>query len=202
MRTSRSAGRRARRGAEPTLLRVSGGLLILMVGAPGSGKSTLARRLAAELGAELVNTDRVRKQLFPEPRYTGGESAAVYGWCHTLVRTLLEAGRRVVFDATNLQEHGRRRFYETAERAGARLVAVWAACPPRVIQERLLRRASDPDEDDLSDADWLVYLQLRLHAEPLRRPHLVVNTTTDHEPLVRRIASAAGLPPATARRAG
>ncbi len=44
-----------------------------MVGAPGSGKSFLARRLAAALAADLVQTDVVRKEMFPQPRYTPGE---------------------------------------------------------------------------------------------------------------------------------
>ena len=41
------------------------------------------------------------------------------------------------------------------------------------MQERLLRRRESPDEDDLSDADWLVYLDLRRRAEPIKRPHVV-----------------------------
>ena len=41
---------------------------------------------------------------FGEPRYTGGEHAAVYGWCHTVLRSALVCGRSVIFDATNLEE--------------------------------------------------------------------------------------------------
>ena len=37
--------------------------LILVAGLPGSGKSTLARHLAGALGARIVATDRVRKEL-------------------------------------------------------------------------------------------------------------------------------------------
>src|SRR5207302_11295503 len=84
-------------------------LLVLLVGAPGTGKSRLARRLGVALDAQIVESDRVRKQLFAEPRYTGGEHAAVYGWCHTVLRSVLVVGRRVIFDATNLEERTRRR---------------------------------------------------------------------------------------------
>src|SRR5205085_10671443 len=115
-------------------------LLVLLVGPPGPGKSRLARRLGAALGARVVESDRVRKQLFAEPRYTGGEHAAVYGWCHTVLKSALLVGRGVIFDATNLEERNRRRVYDIVEQCDARLVIIWVICPPAVVQQRLLRR--------------------------------------------------------------
>jgi predicted kinase len=161
----------------------------MLAGPPGAGKSRLARRLGVALNAQVVESDRVRKQLFAEPRYTGGEHAAVYGWCHTVLRSVLVVGRRVIFDATNLEERNRRRVYDIADQCDAQLVIIWATSPPSVIQERLLRRRSAPDENDLSDADWLVYLDLRRRAEPIRRPHVVVNTAVDFQTLLDRLLS-------------
>src|SRR5262249_48760574 len=104
-------------------------------------------------------------------------------------------GRHVVFDATNLEERKRRRVYDIADLCDARLRIVWVTAPPTVVQERLLRRHTTRDEDDMSDADWFVYLDLRRKADPIRRPHLVINTAADFETVFRRL-----LANATSRR--
>ena len=159
----------------------------MLVGPPATGKSRLARRLGTALDAQVVESDRVRKQLFAEPRYTGGEHAAVYGWCHTILRSALVVGRNVIFDATNLEERRRRKVYSIAEQCDARLAIIWVTCPPSVVQQRLLRRQLREDKDDLSDADWPVFLELRRKAEPIRRAHVVLNTAADYETVLQRL---------------
>ena len=128
--------------------------------------------------------------MFAEPRYTGGEHAAVYGWCHTVLKSSLLVGRSVIFDATNLEERVRRRVYDIVEDCKARLEIVWVTCPPAVVQERMLRRRLRLDDDDVSDADWPVYLDLRRKAEPIRRPHLVINTATAYDTVFERLVAA------------
>jgi predicted kinase len=70
----------------------------------------------------------------------------------------------------------------------ARLCIIWVTSPPSVVQERMLRRQERlQEDDDASDADWLVYLDLRRRAEPIRRPHIVINTAVDYETVFRRL---------------
>ena len=91
----------------------------------------------------IIESDRVRKVLFPQPAYTAEESAIVHRTCRELVRRLLKKGVRVIFDATNLVEFQRELLYGLAERCGAQLLIVRTVAPEAVIRERLeQRRAS------------------------------------------------------------
>src|SRR2546423_1209685 len=123
-----------------------------MVGAPGSGKSYLGAILADAVGAETIQTDAVRKELFPTPRYTPSEAATVYGTCHQRIRQGLAEGARVVFDGTNLSERRRRTLYMLADSANAILVLVSAYAPESAIRARLNQRLRSRTPGDLSDA--------------------------------------------------
>lgn len=111
----------------------------------------------------------------------------MYGWCHTVLKSALLVGRSVIFDATNLEERVRRRVYDIATECDARLAIVAVGSPPSIVQERMLRRQDRLDEHDVSDADWFVYLDLRRRAEPIRRPHLLINTSVDFTTLYERL---------------
>lgn len=159
--------------------------LIIMVGVPGSGKSFLARTLSAALGAELIQTDAVRKAMFPQPAYTPAEASAVYAACHRAIVEALVRGARVIFDGTNLAERRRRTLYQAAERARAKHAIVVAYAADEVIRARLRHRAAGGDPEDQSDADLAIYLRMRGHARPIPHPHIVVNTAMDPAPAIR-----------------
>jgi predicted kinase len=156
-----------------------------MVGTPGSGKSYLGRTLSVALGAALLQTDAVRKEMFPQPRYTQAEASAVYAVCHRRITELLAQGQRIIFDGTNLREHGRQTLYSLAAQATAMVVIVVAYASDATIRERLRLRGEGIDLHDQSDADWTVYRRMRREAEPVPRPHIVVNTAVDPAPVIR-----------------
>ena len=166
-------------------------VLIMISGLPGTGKSFLARKIAERLPVVIVETDRVRKILFPEPTYASAESAWVHRVAHAVTEKLLRSGRRVIHDATNLSEWHRELVYRVADRSGARLVIVQTVAPEPVIRERLDRRQQHRGKLTFSDADWPVYEMLKREVDPVRRTHLVIDTTRDMDHAVARILRAA-----------
>ena len=163
-------------------------VLVMLVGRPASGKSYVARLLAERLGYELIQTDALRRMLFPRPRYTPAESRAVYAEAHHRIQRALRTGRSAIFDATNLRERPRRLVYRIADEAGARLVIALASAPVWLVRQRLAARAAGRDPLDASEATWAVFLRLG-RPQPISRPHLLVNTAVDLRQAVELVAA-------------
>ncbi|MBI4233741.1 MAG: ATP-binding protein [Chloroflexi bacterium] len=162
-------------------------VFVVVVGLPGTGKSYLSQRLAARIPVVILETDRLRKALWPAPTYTATESARLFRACHQLVERLLVRGASVLLDATNLVEAHRERLYHIAERLNCKLVLVRVEAPDHVVRERLERRAAGDFSADASDADWRVYQRMRASVEPIARNHFVVDTSRDITPVVEKI---------------
>lgn len=166
----------------------SGGpALVLVSGLPGSGKSYFSRGLTKRCPLAHLNSDVLRRTLFPRPNHGAAESARLFAAVHALVERLLCHGVGVVLDATNLKEAHRRPLYDIAERTGAALVIVQTEAPPSVARQRLEARARGEDLEDPSDATLAVYDRMRREAEPIERPHIRVDTSKELEPALLEV---------------
>ncbi len=163
--------------------------LVVMVGPPGTGKSHLARLLAQRVPLQIVETDEIRRQLTPSPRYTAEENRRVFHAAHRRIDRLLRQGKNVLFDATNIYERGRRTVYRIAESDGARLLIVRTVAPDEVVYERLTRRRQEPLREERSEAGWEVYLRMKAQYEEVERPHMVVDTSQDLQAAIDQIVA-------------
>ncbi len=160
---------------------------IIVSGLPGTGKSFFCRKLAARFPCCIVESDAMRKTLFPSPEYSAAENNRLFSACHKLIESLLNEGTPVIFDATNLSERHRERLYNIADRTGARLILVRVVAPPSIAYERLQGRKGHHDPEDKSDADWTVYKRMRRSEDKIWRNHFVVDTSRDITPALDRI---------------
>ncbi len=164
--------------------------LIVVSGLPGTGKSFFCRKLAERLSFLILESDTLRKILFPYPQYKESENKRLFSACHVLIEELLRKGIPVIFDATNLLEHHREYFYRAAERTGAKLILVWVEAPTEVVRQRLLAREKAAVPQYNSEAGWEVYNKMKPRREKISRNHLVVDTSQDITTVIDKIVRA------------
>jgi predicted kinase len=151
--------------------------LILTVGLPATGKSTFCRRLAAETGAIILESDALRRLLFARPTHRRPESRRLFDAIHTVAEELLAAGVSVIIDSTCPLRSDREPAYELARRSGARLHVLLFETPLAIIEERLARRQRGLDVNDRSAAGLRVYHQMARQFEPLETEHQRIDTS-------------------------
>jgi predicted kinase len=155
---------------------------------PGTGKSYFSRRLALKISAIILESDALRKTLFPVPLYSPRESGQLFATINILTGRLLRQGISVILDATNLIERHREVLYQIAEKNRARLIIVYLEAPAELVKERLRQRCQDAGNK--SDADYAVYLKMRASVEEIKRPHYIVDTAQDISPFIEKIVKA------------
>ncbi|MFV1958428.1 MAG: AAA family ATPase [Planctomycetota bacterium] len=151
--------------------------LVLLRGPSGTGKSALAGKLAPWIGAEVVRSDLVRKELFglgPTERLDAAGKARLYApemsartYETVLGRGLgwMRRGRGPILDATYLRADARAEVRRAALSIGAPFAIVDVTCPPEEVRRRLAARTAAGT--DASDADVKVYESQSKETEPL-----------------------------------
>jgi len=160
--------------------------LAVLVGLPATGKTRVAQELRARTGAVVLESDALRRLLFPRRSYSAVESRRLFAAVQRAIERLLAEGMLVVLDATNVAEAEREPLYELARSRDARLVLVQVTAPPPLARRRLARRQAAGT--GFSEAGPDVYEQMRWREEAIARPHHVVDTSRPIERAVAAIA--------------
>lgn len=132
--------------------------LVVVGGLPATGKSTLAAALADRLGAVLLRTDQIRKEMpgtaeldahagYGHGRYDRSRVHDTYREVLARAETLAELGERVVLDATWNDADERSAARRVAARTAAVCTELRCVAPQQVTAARLSARTGG-----LSDA--------------------------------------------------
>src|SRR3989344_2644643 len=94
--------------------------LICFYGYPGSGKSYVARNLEGALAIAHVSGDRIRHELFRQPRYDAQENAVITHLMNFMTDEFLRAGVSVAYDTNAMRAGQRRKLRELARKHHAK----------------------------------------------------------------------------------
>ena len=169
--------------------------LILTAGLMGTGKSVLANRLAPLIGAKLIRTDVLRKELlairpaerrpdaFGKGIYTDEISQKTYEEAMRIAAEALGKGRPAIIDASFKRRSERLRAAAMAQELGADFFVIECVCPEEVIRQRLDARAASGS--DPSDGRWEIFLAQKADFDPIgglpEKQHIVIDTAAPPE---------------------
>jgi uncharacterized protein len=174
----------------------------VVCGLPAGGKSTIAKEMAETLGVTLLQSDRVRKQLFgvppTEPRnlpfesgiYSKEASSLTYGKLVMLAQEVVEKGDSVILDATFSRRHQRDEVIRLARDRDANIIFIECTASYDILKKRLTEREKTVC---ISDARLRHLKRLKAQFEPLNGlqndMHLKINTAESLDACMRQILS-------------
>ena len=132
--------------------------LILVGGGPGTGKTTLSRALAGKIGARVISTDEVRRELrqsgviaggvggLDSGLYTPENKAAVYDEVLRRARSALSGGSSVILDGTWRDTYQRERAHQVADETSSIIVEFRCSLPLDEAAERIDRRPTSASD--------------------------------------------------------
>lgn len=124
--------------------------LILLYGYPGAGKTFMARQLCEDIQAAHVQSDRVRFELFDQPRYDAQENQIVDHLMQYMTEEFLHAGISVVYDINAMRVSQRRLLREMARKNKAETILIWLQVDADSAYQRVSKRDRRKTDDKYS----------------------------------------------------
>lgn len=131
-------------------LQLTNPTLFLLYGFPGAGKTFFARQLCEELQAAHVQGDRIRYELFEQPRFDSKENELVSHLMEYMAEEFLQAGISVVFDVNAMRASQRRKLRDLARKTKANNVLVWFQMDVESAFTRVAKRDRRKADDKYS----------------------------------------------------
>jgi predicted kinase len=127
--------------------------LLLMYGFPGAGKTYLARQLSEAVQAAHLQADRIRSELFEQPRYDKQENDVVAQLMDYMAGEFLAAGLSVIYDTNSMRASQRHALRDLARKSHAQPLLVWLQIDTESAFTRSIKR-DRRRADDKYAAQW------------------------------------------------
>jgi len=127
--------------------------LLLFYGYPGAGKTYFARQFCDAVQAAHLQADRIRGELFEQPRHDQQENDIVRQIMDYMAGEFLGAGLSVAYDVNAARAKQRRMLVDMAYRYGAQPLLIWFQMDQDTAFSRNIKR-DRRRADDKYAAHW------------------------------------------------
>jgi predicted kinase len=139
-------------------------------------KPLLQKKLAPLIGAVVLSTDKIRKELIVSPTYKKEKRKLIYNVMILLAKYLHGSGTNCILDATFNKKDYRTEVKKKLGIPDEEFFVIECTCPENIIISRLKER-----KNDYSDAGVEVYQKMKKIYEPVEEKHITIDTTLDPE---------------------
>ncbi len=171
--------------------------LIVLYGFPGSGKTFVARQLCQDISAAHIQGDRIRYELFEQPRYDRQENEIITHLMQYMAEEFLNAGISVVYDTNAARPAERRQLRDMARKSKAETILVWLQIDVESAFARVAKRDRRRiDERYASSIDRMTFDSLisDMHNPALTEDYTVIsgkhNYQTQRNAIVKKLYNA------------
>jgi len=149
-------------------------LIVLVCGLPGVGKTSISNELAKLTRWTVLSTDKIRKELFSNPKYSTEEKRLIYNVLMLIAKYLHQSGTNCILDATFNTKYSREEIQNKLNLSSKQICIVECICPEDTVITRIKNRKSD-----YSDANAYSYRNMKANYQPIQEEHIVVDTSKE-----------------------
>ena len=169
----------------------------MILGLPATGKSYFAKELIKSLSNPPIylNTDRIRRALFNfshhqyvpfgNKLYTQEKRDLVYNALYMVVEILLSQKLSVLVDGTFYTQSKRQPLIKICEKLNQKYFIIKTTCSEDLIKQRIQERKSQ--NDNASDADFNIYLEIKERFEEIKIPYLEIDTGNELSIILKEV---------------
>ncbi|MDK2899139.1 MAG: hypothetical protein PWQ10_326 [Patescibacteria group bacterium] len=107
-----------------------------MVGIPGAGKSYFAEHFASTFNALIINSERLRKELFKSPSFSKSEDIVLTKITNYMLAQFLKTGQTIIYIGQTNSRTDRALITKKANDASYEPLFVWVQTEPATAQKR------------------------------------------------------------------
>jgi len=141
-----------------------------MVGIPGAGKSFFAEQFADTFKAPIVNSEKLRRNLFDTPTYSKDEDSVIDKISNSMLQQLFRTDKTTVYIGQTSLRTERASIAKIARAAGYEPLFVWVQTEPATARKRSLK----PHDKSFAISHEMFEEKLRKFSPPHQNEKVVV----------------------------